>query len=106
MKVRAAMTRSISCLSPQHTLAEAYGLMKECGFRHIPILNDDVLVGIISDRGILLRARLADDGVLVPDTPIAQAMSRDLITCGPSALIGDVANIMIDYKIDEMPVTD
>jgi len=107
MKVRAAMTRTVSCLSPNQTLREAYDLMTESGFRHVPIVEDDVLNGIISDREILLRAGInADGGVAVPDSPIADAMTKNLITCGPTALISDIANVMIESKIDAMPVTD
>ena len=107
MRVTKAMQCKITYLSPEHTLREAYEAMKDGSFRHIPVIEEDILVGILSDRDVLARSVMDEDGVLeVPDMLIANAMTKDFITCSATAQIADIADVMIDSQIDAMPVTD
>jgi len=47
-KVRQIMTSPVVSVSPQHTVDECLTLMTEQHFRHLPVLQDDIVVGIIS----------------------------------------------------------
>ncbi len=51
------MTRSVTTVTPQTTINEAMELMDRGYFRHLPVLNDGVLIGIISVRDVV-RARI------------------------------------------------
>lgn len=106
MRVRAMMQRHVVCLGPDDSLHEAYELMQEGGFRHIPITEDGVLIGIVSDRDVLLQATQQDRVVLVPDMPLGDVMTKGVITCATSARLADVADTMVENKIDALPVTD
>jgi CBS domain-containing protein len=53
------MTRSPETIAPDDTIDDALGLMNHGGFRHLPVTEDDRLVGIISVRD-LLRAGVQD----------------------------------------------
>lgn len=53
MKVRDIMTWPVTSLAPTDTLAFAEQLMKVEGVRHFPVVDGDVLVGLISQRDIL-----------------------------------------------------
>ena len=106
MRVQGVMQRHVVTLSPNDTLRDAYELMQEGGFRHIPILDDEELVGIVSDRDILLQATSDDGDAAVPDMLLADIMTTDLITCSATARLADVAASMVDHKIDALPVMD
>jgi CBS domain-containing protein len=54
------MTRNPETISPDDTIDDALGLMNHGGFRHLPVTEDDRLVGIISVRD-LLRAGVHED---------------------------------------------
>jgi CBS domain-containing protein len=54
------MTRNPETISPDDTIDDALGLMNLGGFRHLPVTEDDRLVGIISVRD-LLRAGVHED---------------------------------------------
>lgn len=107
MKVTQTMSRQVICANPDQSLREAWGVMQEKGYRHVPVVEDMRLVGILSDRDVLLAAGTADDGhVQVPDVPVEQAMSRHPITGRENSSIADVARVMIDRKIDALPILD
>ncbi len=60
------MTNGPACLGPQHTAIEALRLMRDSGFRHVPVVHGTQLLGIVS-RGDFHgheTARLDDESVL------------------------------------------
>lgn len=46
------MVKSPYTCEPQQTLREAQEFMRECGIRHLPVIENDRLVGMISDRDL------------------------------------------------------
>ncbi len=64
--LRDVMTHRPTCLGPQHTAIEALRLMRDSGFRHVPVMHGEQLLGIVS-RGDFHgheTARLDDESVL------------------------------------------
>ena len=54
-QVAEVMTANPRSVSPDETVDECLFLMKEFGFRHLPVCNDKQLKGLISLRDLLLR---------------------------------------------------
>ena len=52
LRVRTWMTRNLVTLSPEASVAEALTLCRERRIRHIPIIEEGRLVGIVSDRDL------------------------------------------------------
>lgn len=46
--LRAVMTRKLHTMAPGHTAIDALRLMNDGGFRHVPVLDGEVVVGIVS----------------------------------------------------------
>ena len=42
------MTENPECLPPRHTAIHALRLMRDGGFRHVPVVDDGVLIGVVS----------------------------------------------------------
>jgi acetoin utilization protein AcuB len=107
MKVQDFMKRTLVCVAPTDSLRTAYDLMKDREVRHLlVVIESSVLVGLISERDVLLWAS-CDDGVIsVPDVDVANVMTLDLVTCRPKHQLRDVANVMLERRIDAIPVTD
>ena len=105
MKVRDTMTRSVMYVSPDDFLDEAYDLMLSQEIRHIPVVEGTTLIGVISDRDVLVRATMEDGVVSVPQIPVSEAMTRDPITCDTRASVGQAATLMIENRISCLPVT-
>lgn len=107
MKVDAAMTRDVICVESQDSLLDAQEIMKEWEIRHLPVTSDGCLVGILSDRDILVNAAKTDAGELVlPSMTVAEAMTRNPITCDVDADLASIGQTMLDEKIDSVPVVD
>ncbi len=107
MRAFATMTRTIVVAQPRLPLDAAWRVMVDRRIRHLPVVEGRRLVGILSDRDVLLRATLDDDArVIVPGLEVALAMTPAPLVCAPMTTISDVALTMIERKIDALPVVE
>lgn len=56
-KVRDVMTAEVCCVSPEQSLRECMALMNRNRFRHLPVIQEEKVVGIVS-IGDVVRAIL------------------------------------------------
>ena len=105
-KAAKAMTRHVLCALPDDRIEDAWQLMKDIHCRHLPVVANGKLIGILSDRDVLLRASYGDHGISFPDVRVSQAMSTKVISCRLSARLSAVAEIMLASNVDSLPVTD
>jgi CBS domain-containing protein len=56
MKVSDIMTRDVHLLSPEQTIREAASIMADIDAGALPVGDDDRLIGMITDRDIVVRA--------------------------------------------------
>lgn len=107
MKASAAMTRNVVCIEASDSLRDAYEIMTEWEIRHLPVLEGQTLVGILSDRDILVHAERNSDGMLeVEPLSVSDAMTEQPITCRESTPITSIGETMLEHKIDSIPVVD
>jgi CBS-domain-containing membrane protein len=52
MTARELMTQSPTTVTPTTTIAEAWDLMRELDVRHLPVVDGEALVGMVSDRDL------------------------------------------------------
>jgi acetoin utilization protein AcuB len=98
MKTSTAMTRAVVVVSPTVGLPAARRLMERMNIRHLPVVIDGRLVGIVSDRDLLGRPEGVDPGTC------GEVMTPSPLTCSPDSSVGTVAAMMIEHKIDSLPV--
>ena len=106
MKAVTAMTRNVVCIGPRETLKGAHEIMTEWGIRHLPVMEGKKLVGILSDRDILIHSSMDEQGVCVPETSVSKAMTTQPMTCTPSTSVAHMTGLMLDHKIDSLPILD
>ena len=112
-KVRDIMTSPAIVVAPQTPVPQASALMKERGVRHLPVIENGKLVGIVS-RGDLreasiseaINADLYEISFLLSRLPVSKLMTRQVVTISPDALIVDAAELMTGNKIAGLPVVD
>jgi CBS domain-containing protein len=56
-QIREVMTAGVCCVSPDETIKECMALMNKNRFRHLPVVQGEVVVGIVS-IGDVVRAIL------------------------------------------------
>jgi acetoin utilization protein AcuB len=105
--VEDSMTREVVTASPQATAGEAIGLCGERRIRHLPIVEDGRLVGIVSDRD--LRSALPAIGdparaAALEEVLVSDVMTRDVVTARPDDPVEAAANAMRERKIGCLPV--
>lgn len=99
------MTRRLVVVPPELSLRSAWVIMERGNMRHLLVARAGVLIGILSDRDVLLRASLAGSGdIEVPETLVGVAMTACPITCEPSTPVSELVQQMTDCQIDAIPV--
>ena len=94
--VQQYMSASPVVIESHRTLAEAHDLLREHGIRHLPVVEQGRLVGIVSQRDLYLVETLR--GVDAATETVAEAMSRNPYTTSPSAALEEVARDMAEHK--------
>ena len=99
------MSRSIKTLGPGDSLSQAYELMKEHDFHHVPVVDGEELVGLISLGDILLLSTAAEGkNLIIPNKRLDEVMAKNPITCTRNTAIGKVADLMVHHRVNCLPV--
>ncbi len=106
MQVKNRMTQNVYTTGAGTALNEVWDLMETLGVRHMPVLENNRLFGIISDRDVLIRATKLNGKIIVPKTPVREVMTKNVITCHARSQISQVAALMLENKIDCLPVVE
>ena len=109
--VREIMMGSPVTLKPEDTLDLANDIISLGRIRHIPIVDDSRLVGIVTERDLIGTAAAQIFGLkhksklaLLKSVPIKDVMKKRVITTTPGTSIKDLAHLMADKKIGGVPV--
>lgn len=90
------MTTQPHSIGVDQPMAAAHRVMREHGFRHLPVLSGGRLVGLLSDRDLNLIETLRD--VDPSKVTVEEAMSNDPYTVEPDAPLDEVVATMADRK--------
>lgn len=102
--VSQVMTRTVRTLTPQDTVVQAAQAMAELNVGTIPVCEADRVVGIVTDRDIVLRAVAKDQAP--GSTRLEQVMSRDVQCAQADDAVDQVLTEMARRQIRRMPVVD
>ena len=100
LTVRDVMATHLVTVRPRETARRAYRLMRDHRFRHLPVVENGCLVGVLSDRDlrpVLLSPTLAR-------AQVGELMSEDLTTIAPDAPVEEAASLLVVKKIGCLPV--
>lgn len=112
LHVEDIMTNRLVTVGPNEDLSQAYDLMIENQFRHLPVVDDDgALLGILSDRDLISAALYAGNDLpgsmvrdLLRERKVEEVMTRDIETVGPGDDVRDVGSSLLDSKLSSFPV--
>ena len=103
MNAQDLMTLNPAIVTPRATVAEVWDVMRELDIRHVPVVENNALVGMLSDRDLAqfegtaaLRDRLG--------TPVVKVMSSDVICVSPETALGEIVDLLIEHRIGAVPV--
>lgn len=96
------MATQLSTLVPTSTIAEAMELEKDRGVRHLPVVDEERLVGIVSDRDLRKAYGRGKDA----SSPASEVMSPSPLTLDPEDPLSRAATCMLEGRISALPVVD
>lgn len=111
-RVSSVMTEEPVTAQLGQSIAEASDLMREGGFHHLPVLDGDKLVGILTSTDLL---RVSYDygtdprqntAVLDATVDLADLMQSDVITVEDTARVKEAVKLLAHGKFHSLPVVD
>lgn len=111
MQVRQLMAVDVVTLDVGTTLDIADDIMKLKRIRHLPVLENEVLVGLVTQRDLfraglssILEFRKHAVKEWLAQIHVREVMVRNLVTIDPESTVEDAVALMIDRKIGCLPV--
>jgi acetoin utilization protein AcuB len=107
------MTRQVVSIGPDESVSRAMHLMRDKGIKHLPVLKDGRLVGVISDRDIRAYAPskatsldVYEINYLLAKATVKEAMGVLLTTTTPDTPVEVAALTMLEGNIGCLPVLE
>lgn len=113
MEAAELMEKKVLSLGSSSSLVHAASLMHEHNVRHLPVVEHNEVVGILSERD--LRGFLEElygsteetaAGIVRKNLKLTDVMQRKPLTVDPSADIADVIDLMLENKVGAIVVAD
>ena len=113
MKVRDLMTTVPTTVSPEMPVLEARDLMAKGRFRHLLVVQNGGLVGVITDRDIRLNLpsqatslSVWELNYLLARLTVGSVMTKTVVMVEPAREAAEAARLMLERKIGSLAVTD
>ncbi len=100
MLVRHRMTQNPLTVTPQDTLATAREKMEAGHCRHLPVVENDTVVGILTASDLRRHEGVQER------TRVVAAMTENPLSVSPSAPIEEAVRLMLAHKIGGVPVLE
>lgn len=108
------MSNKVVTASPDISVGEATRTMIEKGFRRIPIVKEDVLLGIVTasdvmrylGSGEIFQKLMTGDVSDAFQVPLKTLILRDIVWTNSSIDIGEAAALMLKNKVGALPIID
>lgn len=105
MKVNECMCGTVQWVKPNTSVCECANLMAQHKIGFIPVCTDDKnIVGIITDRDILLRTVCCDKDTKT--TPVSEIMTTNVCCCDVNEELEKAEHIMSDNQIRRLPIVE
>lgn len=104
MHLNEVMTKPVEVVSPMTTLQEAAQKMRDLGIGALPVCTGEMLVGMVTDRDIVIKA--VAEGQNVSAARVEQALSPHILYCFEDQPVDDAAKLMADNQIRRLPIVN
>jgi CBS domain-containing protein len=95
----------VTTIRSDATIADAVAILRRDGIGALVVSDDGGQVdGILSERDVV--AALADDGAALLSRPIAEVMTRTVLTCEPQDTVAELMAEMTNRRIRHFPVVE
>jgi acetoin utilization protein AcuB len=113
MIVREIMTPDPFSVKATSNVRQLLRVLAEADVRHLPVVDDGALVGIVSDRDLRGYGPTLIDAIEHPEAarealtqPASKVMTADVVTVNPETEVADAIDLMIEHRIGALPVVE
>lgn len=103
MKIKEIMTTDVHTVCANDSISEAANLMKSLDVGAVPVLDNDMLVGIVTDRDLVVRGIAQGKN---GNDKVSSVMTKDVTTVTSDMDVHNVADIMAVKQIRRLPIVD
>ncbi|MEO6050474.1 MAG: CBS domain-containing protein [Pyrinomonadaceae bacterium] len=101
MKCSEIMTTKLRVATSDMSLSQVAVMMREGDMGAVPVVDDGKLLGIVTDRDIVVRVVAEGKGA---DTSVSEAMTTELFTVTPDDFAFEAIRLMGDKQVRRIPV--
>lgn len=101
--ISSIMTKDVITATPKTTLGEAKQILFAKRIHHLPVVENDKLVGIITSYDL---GKLEDDFSKIQDKSIEPFMTTKIARLEPSDKIGSAAEVFLENMFHGLPIVD
>jgi CBS domain-containing protein len=101
MRCSEIMTRDVRTATREMTLRDVAVMMHEGDMGSVPVVEDGRLIGIVTDRDIVVRCIAEGRGA---ETPINEAMTTEIFSVKPDDFAFEAVRLMGDKQVRRIPV--
>ncbi len=102
--IRELMTKDVVTSPPGTSVAEASRLMRDEDIGDIVVVDEDTVIGLVTDRDIVIRAMA--EGRSPTETTVGDIASREIATVGPNDDVAEVVRTMRSQAVRRIPVVE
>ena len=102
--IKKYMTTDIQTIGDEQPMSVAHRMMREQRIRHLPVLHQGKIVGIVTDRDLHLVETLRDVDPM--QVSVSEAMTQDAYVVSPEAPLDEVVSTMAAKKFGSAVVVD
>ncbi len=104
MLINEIMSKDVVCADPDEKLASIAKKMKDRDIGAVPVCKDDKLLGMVTDRDIVIRTLAV--GADPSAASARQVMSSEPVSCRETESVEDAVHLMEQKRIRRLPVMD
>ena len=98
-------TLDLAAVERGRPFRDVWEVLRRGRVQHVPVLDGDTLVGLVSSWDLARLAMERDHGELL-ETPVDQVMERNLVTLRPRDTVADAARLLSEGSFHSLPVVD
>ena len=102
--IKEVMTRDVRACEPNATVADAAKVMAQEDVGPVPIVEDGRLIGIVTDRDIVVR--VVAEGRDPNATTVSEIASTELVTVSPDDDLDQALKLLAERQIRRLPVVE
>ena len=97
------MKTNLITVTPENTLRDAYNLLRSKRIHHLPVVEGEKLVGILTTYDIF---KMETDPADYVNTKVKDVMTTKLATLGPNDKVGSAVLVFVENLFHAVPIVD